>query len=44
MNILCLSRAVGAVFALSDVCFAAKRTFRVFYLTSSDTESEYEKV
>ena len=30
MNILCLSRAVGAVFALSDVCFAAKRTFRVF--------------
>lgn len=30
MNILCSSRAVGAVFVLSDVCFAAKHTFRVF--------------
>lgn len=44
MNILCLSRAVGVVFALSDVCFCRKTHVSCFYLTSSDTESEYEKV
>ena len=44
MNILCSSRAVGAVFVLSDVCFAAKTHVSCFYLTPSDAESEYEKV